>query len=566
MIAALGCLTACRTNAAPALHDAGAAALPARGGALVAAIRGDPGTFNPYTGRGTSVGETLTHLLHGALVRVNRRTGELEPRLAESWSQAADGVTWTLKLRRDVRFSDGQPFTSADVVFAFAAVYDATTTSAIGDAMLVNGKPIAVSAPDSATLVLRYPAPTAVALQLLENLPILPRHKLDAALRRGALKQEWTLATTPAEVVGLGPFRLAAYRSSETIELERNPFYWGRDERGRARPYLDRLTLAIVRDQNTERLRLENGQIDIGAREIRADDYATLRRDEARGRLRLVDAGIGLDPNMLWFNLSPDAYPGDPRKQWLQSADLRRAISLAVDRRVVVDQVYLGAAVPVIGPVTPGNTLWYDATAAAASHDPARAAALLDALGLRDRDGDGMREDDGGRPARFSVLTQQQDTVRMRTMAVVQEQLRRLGLAVDIVGVDTGLIVQRWGAGKYDAIYFGVESSSFDPANNLDFWLSSGSFHLWHAEQRTPATDWERRIDALMRQQAVTHDPSERQRLFADAQRVLTEQQPVICFAAPRVIVALSSRVTNAMPAPLKPMVLWNAETLGVTH
>jgi peptide/nickel transport system substrate-binding protein len=128
------------------------------------------------------------------------------------------------------------------------------------------------------------------------------------------------------------------------------------------------------------------------------------------------------------------------------------------------------------------------------------------------------------------------------------------------------LIVQRWGAGKYDAIYFGVESSSYDPANNLDFWLSSGSFHLWHAEQRTPATDWERRIDVLMRQQAVARDQPERQRLFADAQRVLAEQQPVICFAAPRVIVALSSRVTNAMPAPLKPLVLWNAETLAVTH
>jgi peptide/nickel transport system substrate-binding protein len=136
---------------------------------------------------------------------------------------------------------------------------------------------------------------------------------------------------------------------------------------------------------------------------------------------------------------------------------------------------------------------------------------------------------------------------------------------VDIVGVDAGMIVQRWSAGQYDAIYFGVEATSYDPADNLDFWLSSGSFHLWNAEQETPATEWERRIDELMQRQAVASDPAERKRLFDEVQRILGEHLPVICFAAPRLIVAMTPRVMNATPVPLKPAVLWSADTLAVS-
>jgi peptide/nickel transport system substrate-binding protein len=537
--------------------------VPSLGGALTAAIRDDPATFNPYVGRSTDVVEVLTRLLHASLVRIDRRTGDVTPWLADHWTASEDRLTWTIALRKDVCFSDGTPFTSADVVFAIAAVNDPAVASAIGDSLLVNGRPITAVAADDATVILRFAAPPGAGLQILDNLPILPRHKLEAALRGGRLKEQWTIAAAPSDVVGLGPFRLSEYRPGEAVVVERNPFYWRVDERGVALPYLDRLTLTIVRDLNTELLRIRNGQIDIGAREIRPEDYAALRRDEDAGRVRLADAGVSLDPNMLWFNLSPAAYANDGRKPWLQSGAFRKAISYAVNRQAIVDQVFLGAAVPVFGPVTPGNQGWYAAGGPRYDYDPARAATLLQGLGLEDRNGDAIREDSTGRPVRFSVLTQQQDTIRMRTLAVVQEQLRGVGITMDIVGVDRGMIIRRWSAGDYDAIYFGVEATSHDPADNLDFWLSSGSFHLWNAGQRRPATDWERHIDELMRQQARTADRVERRRLFGEAQRILADQQPVICFAAPRLVSVLSTRVANATPAPLRPIVLWNAESLA---
>ena len=575
-MAALALVTSCGSNDYGATYGAtvradsgGAVTLSGTlsgtpsGGELTAAIRDDPPGFNPYAGRSTSVLEAVTRLLHAPLVRVDRVTGDVQPWLAKSWTSSNDGLTWTLRLRDGVRFSDGAPFTSADVLFSLSAVYAPGGASAIGDSLLVGGRPITATAPDRVTVVLRFPARLGTGLQILDNLPILPRHKLEPAWRAGTLAGQWTAATAPGEIVGLGPFRLAGYRPSERVMLERNPFYWRRDGQGAVLPYLDRLTLAISRDQNVEALRIQHGQIDIGAREVRPEDYAALRREAAQGRVRLADAGVGLDPNMLWFNLSASAYAGDARRSWLQSVEFRKAISHAVNRQAIVDQVYLGAAVPVFGPVTPGNRAWY-VPEARFDYDPAAARALLAGLGLTDRDGDGVLDDRQGKPVRFSIQSQQQDTLRMRTLTVLQEHLRQVGIAVDLVGVDTGTIVKNWGDGRYDAIYFGVEATSLDPAANLDFWLSSGSFHLWNPSQKTPATDWERAIDDVMQRQAVAPDPAERRRLFGVAQRILAGQLPVICFAAPKLVVAMTARVANATPVQLKPAVLWNADVLAV--
>ena len=554
----------------PSGADAGAVS---RGGELVVAVRDDPPTFNRFAHARLvdNTVETIAHLLYAKLARVDRESGELEPWLAERWTESPDHLTFTLTLRDGVKWSDGQPFTSADVLFSFAAAYDARLNSSLRSSLLVQGRPLAVSAPDARTVVLAFPAPFGPGLHILDNLVIVPKHKLEASLRAGTMGEAWGPSSKPADIVGLGPFRLASYAPAERIVFERNPHYFRHEAGGTGQeqvqlPYLDRVTLAIVRDQSTEVLRILGGQVDVSAREIRPEDYATLWREQGQGRVRLADAGTGLDPNMLWFNLSPAAFRGDPRKAWLQSDDFRKAISHAVDRKALVDQVYLGAGVPIYGPVTPGNKEWHVADLPRYDLDRARARALLAGLGLTDRNGDGMLEDAGGRAVRFSILTQQQDTIRMRTASVLQEQLRQSGIGVDVVGVDAGSIVQRWSASDYDAIYFGVEASSHDPANNLDFWLSSGSFHVWNAGQKTPATPWEARIDALIQQQISTPDAAERRRLYAEAQRIFAEHAPILYFAAPRLIVALSPKVTNARPVPIKPLVLWSADTLAAKN
>jgi peptide/nickel transport system substrate-binding protein len=135
---------------------------------------------------------------------------------------------------------------------------------------------------------------------------------------------------------------------------------------------------------------------------------------------------------------------------------------------------------------------------------------------------------------------------------------------VDAVPLDSGALFGRFKARDYDAIYFVVSASSTDPDSSMEFWLSSGSFHFWNADQKRPATEWEATIDDLMRRQSTSLDRAERVRLFALAQRTLAAHLPILYFAAPRIFVAMSTRVSGATPSVIFPFVLWNAEVLSV--
>jgi peptide/nickel transport system substrate-binding protein len=530
--------------------------------ALVSSIRAEPRTFNRYAGR-DSVLETLTHLLHAKLVRINRQTQELEPWLAQAWTVSPDGLTYTMTLRRDVTFSDGTPFTSADVLFAFRAVSEEKDPSGIGDSLRVSGKPLQVTAPDANTVVVRFPVPFGPGIRLLDNLPILPRHKLEAALASGSLASAWGPATPPSEIVGLGPFVLKEYQPGQRVVLVKNPRYWRTEGADGRLPLLDRLTLEIVPDQNAELLRLQSAQIDFTQTEVRPEDYATLKGAANAGRLRLVDLGVGLDADSFWLNLRPGKASGS--RSWLQRVELRRAISHAVDRRAFAETVFLGAAVPVYGPITPGNARWYAPDLPRFDYDPAEARRLLASLGLADRNRDGVLEDRSGMPAEITLVTQKGNTAVERGAGFIRDELAKVGLVMHVAALDVGTLIDRIERGDYEAVYFRFLTTDLDPALNMDLWLSSGGFHQWNPSQRTPATEWERQIDDLMRRQAATPDQAARKALFDQVQRVFAEQQPMVQFAAPRIFVAMSARVANATPALLRPaVILWNSDRLSV--
>ena len=544
----------------------GQANVPVRGGSLVATMRSEPRTFNPHAGRDFA-SSLVIGLTQARLLRINRATQQLEPWLAESYVCSPDGLSCTLKLRPGVTFSDGAPFTSADVVFSFQAAYDEKTGSPLGDALLVGGKPMGVSAPDPRTVVVTFPSVFGPGLRLLDSLPILPKHKLDAAFKAGTLRQQWGPAAPPADIVGLGPFALQTYQPGQRLVFVRNEKYWRKDAAGTPLPYLDRLTLEITPDQNAELLRLQSGQADLAQSEVRPDDYAALKREAAAGKLRLVDAGLAFDADAFWFNLKPGAKAHDGRP-WLARVELRRAVSHAVNRRAFADEVFLGAAEPQWGPITPSNKAWFapDGAIEREAHDTGRARVLLAGLGLRDANNDGMLEDAAGAPARFSLVTQKGNTALEKGAAFIRDELKKVGLAVDVVPLEVGALVDRMTKGDYDALYFRFLTSDTDPAMNLDFWLSSGGAHVWHMEQVVPATPWEKHIDTLMGQMAADRNPSRRRLLFLEAQKVLSQNLPIIYFAVPRVYVATSTRVAGATPAPVRPPILWNADAVGVTR
>ncbi|HEY2431133.1 MAG TPA: ABC transporter substrate-binding protein [Vicinamibacterales bacterium] len=562
-VSAVGLLAACGGKGS--VPPAGASA-PSRGGVLTASLRSEPPTFNRLGPDAQHAAvDAVTRLTQAPLVRINRLTDQPEPWLAESWIVSDDGRTMTLTLRDGVTFSDGQPFTSEDVVFTFHALYDPRSASALASGVQVNRAPLSVTARDRRTVVVTMAAPFAPGVAMLDNVPIYPKHLLQAAVEAGTFAKAWGVATPPAAIAGLGPFTLEAYSPGQRLTFVRNPHYWRRDAAGVQLPYLDRVILDIVKTQDAEMLRLQAGSIDLMTQaDVRAEDIAALRRLRDQGSVQLVEPGVSADPNMLWFNLTPGAIAANQKtRPYLARTEFRQAVSYAVDRQAIANTLYLGAAEPVYGPITPGNRTWYSPAAPAYPADPGRARTLLAGLGLTDRDGDGMLEDAAGRPVRFSILSQA-GHVRGQVATMIQGQLKKVGITADVVELDPPSIFDRYGRGDYDSIYFGFQTSALDPAMNLDFWLSSGSNHLWNAEQKTPATPWESQIDALMQRVASPAPLAERQRLFAEVQRIFGESLPAIAFVAPKVTVAMSRRVGGAEPAILDPKILWNPDVLFV--
>jgi len=521
-----------------------------RGGELTASIRTEPRNFARLGPREATT-DLVATLTQASLIRINRVTDDVEPWLAESWTRSADGRQYTIKLRPNVRFSDGHPLSADDVLFSFEAAYAAGWA----DSLQVDGKPLKVAVIDPLTVMLTFPVPFAPGLRILDNMIVLPRHKLQDILKKGALQTAWGLSTPPSELAGLGPFVLSEYQPGQRLVFVRNPQYWRRDNSGAQLPYLDRITLDVVPEQSTELLRLESGQSDTTASEMPADAYASLKRGADAGTLRLFDLGPGLYPDFLSFNLKPDAFAGDPRASWLQRDELRRAISLAVDRRAFADTVFLGAGVPVFGPVSPANKRWYWAGTPKIPHDPAQAKRLLASIGITDE-----------HPARFTILTQKGRPTFERGVAVIRDELKKIGITVDVAALEGNAVIQQIVSGRYDAVYFNFFLSDTDPALSADFWLSSGSEHFWNLEQKTPATDWEGRIDELIRAQAVASDDAERKRMFDKVQEIFVEHHPMIYFVAPRIFVGSSTRLGNVMPAVSRPQLLWSPDTLTVTH
>jgi peptide/nickel transport system substrate-binding protein len=536
---------------------------PISGGAATTAVRAEPRSFNRIAAQNAST-ELFAFLTQGKLVRINRATGDVEPWLAERWDTSPDGLTFTFHLREGVAWSDGTPFTSEDVIFSFEAAYDPKSGSVLAETLRAGGRPIAVSAPDARTVVARLAAPFGPGVRVFDTLTMAPKHKLEGALRSGTFAQAWSPATPPAEMVSLGPFVLARYDPGQRLVFDRNPRYWRRAADGTPLPYLDQVVVEIIPDQNAEALRLQSGQLDVSYYPVRVEDLATLRPLAAQGRLQLFEMGVSVDPDAFIFNLRPAVWAKDPRGAWLGRREFRQALSHAVDREAFANTVFLGAAVPIWGPITSGNQTWFSPNVTRYPYSLDAARKLLEGVGLANRDADPWLEDDKGNEARFSVVTVKNSTTLEREAAVLKDDWARVGVALDVVPLEFGAMIERMQKGAFDALLFNFAATDFDPAISKDFWLSSGSAHVWHISQSSPATEWEKRMDDLMGRMSTTMDIEARKKIFFDVQQIFAEELPILYFAAPRLYLGASSRITNLKPAVLRPQIVWALDEIAL--
>ncbi len=529
-------------------------------------LRGEPKTLNPLIAADARSREVIA-VMQADLVHINRATQLTEPSLAKSWKVSSDGLEYTLVLRGGLKFSDGQPLDADDVVFTFHVYLDENVHAPQRDLLIVDGKPIAVRKVDAQTVVFRLAKTYGVGERLFDGLAILPRHLLEKPYQEGKLGQIGSLGTAMNPWAGLGPFRLKEYVAGQRLVLERNPYYWKSDAKGHRLPYLDELVFLFVPNADAQVLKFQSGETDVIS-QLGAENFAVLSR-QPRG-YTMLDAGPGLEYNFLFFNLNDTGEKTSPemqRKQkWFREVKFRQAVSAAVDREGIVRLVYQGRGAAIWGLVAPGNRRWGNQKLAHPPRSLDRARTLLREAGFSWSNGprgESVLQDSEGKPVEFSILVSSSNADRAKMAALIQDDLKQLGMGVQVVPLEFRSLLDRVTQTKeYDACVMGIASFDADPNSDINVWLSSGGTHLWNPSQAHPATPWEAEIDRLIEEQMSATSFEQRKKLYDRAQEILAENQPMIFLASPDILAGAKNSVGNFHPAVLEPYVFWNVEQL----
>ena len=539
------------------------------GGRLILAMPGNPRTFNPVMDS-DSASDAVVRLLFSPLVEVNMESQQAGPGLAESWSVAEDQKTWTFKLRKNLRWSDGAPLTADDVVFTWNEVmYNPKFNQATYDLFRSGGKNFEVTKVDDVTVRVVTPQVFAPFLEYFGSVVILPKHNLEGLVVNGQFTNAYAVTDPPEKIVGSGPFRLKLYDSQKGVLLVRNPQYWTVDKQGRRLPYFDEVQLDYVATPAALESLFFQGQT-AAYENIRPDDAWSFQEASTNGHFEILDLGVGVQRDFLWFNqntgMDGSGKPFvDPVKlKWFRDKRFRQAISCAINRDRIIHDVYNGRAQAVYGFLSSENKKWNNPGITEYKYDPAHAGALLAELGMTNRGADGVLLDGEGQAVEFSLLSSFDNPIRKGIALRVEDDLKQLGIRLNYNPVDFPTLLKRInGTMDYESASMGFGGGGLDPASQMNVLASAAPLHQWFPSQRQPSTDWEKQVDGLMYDQMQTLDFTQRKKDFDQVQAIWAEELPMICIAAPSTAAAIRPNIGNVRPAIASAYhVTWNIEEL----
>ncbi len=514
--------------------------LAAGQGELRFCLRSEPKTFDPLKVE-DDASVAIRYLTGGGLVRLNRQTQVLEPELAESWKVSKDGRQITFKLRSGVSFSDGTPFSADDVAYTVQQLMDPALHSPVGDSFRSGPGNVDTKILSPTQISITFPAPVAGLDRQFDQVAMLSAH------------------SPKKENAVLGPFLLADYKPGATVLLKRNPNYWKSDAQGHKLPYLASIRLDIQANRDVELLRFKRGEIDL----INAIDSEYFDKLQQTSPQLVHDAGASLDSEQMWFNEVAKSPLPDYKKAWFRSAAFRRAVSEAINRDDLSRVVFRGHAQAAIGPISPANKFWFNAKLKPQSYAPEAALKALQAEGFRLENG--ALKDATGHEVVFSIITNSGNKYRERMATMIQEDLQKIGVHVNVVTLDFPSLIERMTQTfDYEAILLGLTNVGLDPNDQMNVWLSSSDNHQWNPSEKSPETAWEAEIDKLMRAQASFADAKKRKESFDRVQEIVVEQAPFIYLVNRNALSAVAAKVQGVAPVILSPQTYWNVELLSV--
>ncbi len=484
------------------------------GGTFIDATIGEPSGLI-YMVAGESAAGAIASNIFNKLLKYDKNL-DLEGELAQSWQISNDQKTIIFKLKPNLKWSDGKPLTSADVLWTWQAVTDEKTRSPYAsDYQLVKN----AETPDALTFSVTYDQAYAPALDSWAGLQILPKHLL-----QGHDLHTTAFARKP---VGSNYYKLDSWTNGENIKLSRNPS----SVLGQAK--IDNLVTRIIPDSSAQFLELMADNIDsMGLDPIK---YARIipARPELKQKLALYKE-LGNSYTYMGFNLKRKPY---------DDIRVRKAINYAIDKQEIIDGVYLGLGIDIASPYKPG-TRWSNPNLKPHPYDPQKAKALLKEAGFTDVDSDGVLERDG-KPFSFEILTNQ-NKEREKSAVLIQRRLKNVGIQANVRAIEWASFISRFiKTGDFDVVILG-----------WGLGLDPDQFNIWHSSQQAPGQFnfigySNPNIDKLLEQGRTELNLDKRQKIYHEFARVLLEDSPIVYLSAGYGLSAIHKRVKGIdNPAP----------------
>ncbi len=505
-------LTACSEQQGTDHPGIEQALTPEFGDTFIEASIGDASTLLPVLAS-DSASSDINGLIYNGLIRYSKDL-EVEGELAESWEISEDNLTITFKLREDVRWHDGTPFTAEDVLFNYQLYTDPKTPTAYAESFKQVTKAEVV---DPYTFRVHYDKPYAPAL-VSWAMPVHPKHLLEG--------QDITRSPLARKPVGTGPYKFGEWLAGEKIVLEANPDYF------EGQPYIKRVLYRIIPDTSTQFLELQTGSLDfMGLSPLQFD-----RQTETPAFRRLYNKYryLNFGYTYLGYNL---------KNPILKDRRVRQALSYAIDKQEIIDGVLLGYGVAATGPYKP-DTWVYNKNVPHYDYNPQKARELLAEAGWVDTDGDGILDKDGKKLA-FTIVTNQGNDLRSKTGEIIQRRFKEVGVKVDLRIIEWATFLKEFiNPGNFDATILGWTGGP-----------EPDQYNIWHSSKTGPRqlnfigfkND---QVDQMLEKGRRVFDQAERKAYYDRFQEILAEEQPYTFLYIPEALPAVSKRFRGVEPAP----------------